>query len=121
MTAQPGRLAAALQAGQAALARRGGVAAEADRVLADVLAAAHATVVEGAARLNEIAAEIDDAVRNQAALAVNTPMGAREFQRFLIAKHREIIAVVSHAHEIDKQKHTALRALRPKYGIPADS
>ncbi|MBS4728088.1 DUF4226 domain-containing protein [Mycobacterium sp. SM1] len=121
MTQQTGRVAAALQAGQAALARQRGVAAEADRALADVLAAAHATVVEATGRLDEIAAEIDHAVRNQAALAVNTPIGAREFRRFLIAKQREIIAVVSHAHQVDMQAQTVLKALRSQYATPMGS
>ena len=58
-------------------------------------------------------------VKNQAALAVDTPMGAREFQRFLIAKHREIIAVVSRAHELDGAKKTALETLRSQYAAPA--
>jgi HPt (histidine-containing phosphotransfer) domain-containing protein len=119
MAEQIGHAVAALQARQAALARQHSAAAEADRVLAEALAVAYAETVEGASRLDEIAAEIEDAVRNQAALAVDTPMGAREFQRFLIDKQREIIAVVSHAHTLDEAKKTALESLRSQYAAPA--
>jgi hypothetical protein len=119
MAEQTGPSVAAMQGRQAALARQHSAAAEADRGLADALAAAHAATVEGARRLGTIAAEIDDAVQNQAALAVDTPLGAREFQRFLIAKQREIIAVVLHAHELDGAKKTVLETLRSQYAAPA--
>ena len=65
-------------------------AADADRALAEALASAHAATVDGVRRLEAIAAEIDRAVANQAAIGLDTAMGAREFQKFLIAKQREI-------------------------------
>jgi hypothetical protein len=119
MAEQAGPSVAAIQARQAALVTQHSAAAQADRVLAEALAGAHAATVEGASRLDTIAAEIDDAVRNQAALAVDTPVGAREFQRFLVAKQREIIAVVSHARELDSAKKTVLETLRSQYAAHA--
>ncbi|HYB38471.1 MAG TPA: DUF4226 domain-containing protein [Mycobacterium sp.] len=119
MAEQAGPSIGAIQAGQAALARQHSTAADADRVLADALASAHAATVEGTGRLDTITAEIDDAVQKQAALALDSPMGAREFQRFLIAKQREIIAVVAHAREVDGVKKTVLENLRPHYATPA--
>ena len=37
-------------------------------------------------------------------------MGAREFQRFLVAKQREIAAVVADAHELDRAKAAVLES-----------
>jgi hypothetical protein len=119
MAEQAGTAIAAIRASQAELARQHSAAAEADRVLAEALASAHAATVEGVSRLDTIAAEIDDAVRNQAAIAIDTPAGAREFQRFLVAKQKEIIAVVSHARELDRAKKAVLETLGPQYVAPA--
>ena len=69
-------------------------------------------------RLDAIAAEIDRVVSGQAALGLDTAMGAREFQKFLIAKQREISAVVSHAHELDRAKSAVLQSLRAQYTPP---
>jgi hypothetical protein len=71
--------------------------------------------VESIRRLDAIAAEIDGAVKNQAALALDTAMGAREFQKFLIAKQQEISAVVSHARDIDGATRATLDTLRENY------
>lgn len=93
--------------------------AEADRELADVLASAHAAMRESVRRLDAIAAELDRAVPDQDQLAVDTPMGAREFQTFLVAKQREIVAVVAAAHELDRAKSAVLKRLRAQYTEPA--
>jgi len=71
-------------------------------------------------RYEAIAEEIDRAATGQADLAIDTPMGAREFQRFLLAKQREIAAVVAEAHEFDRAKKAVLDGLRAQYGGPAD-
>jgi hypothetical protein len=106
---------------QAALAARHAASAEADRTLAEALAGAHAATVEGLQRLDAIAAEIDGAVTNQAALALDTAMGAREFQRFLLAKQQEISAVVSQARDLDSSSKAALDKLREHYSNPAQA
>ncbi|BBZ72701.1 DUF4226 domain-containing protein [Mycobacterium paraseoulense] len=115
MTEQAGPSVAAMQARQSALAGRHGTAADADRVLAEVLTSAHAAMREGARRLDAIAEQIDHATSHQAGLAVDTPMGAREFQRFLLAKQREIAAVVEHARELSQAKKVVLDGLRDQY------
>ncbi len=97
MTEQAGPSVAAMQARQSALAGQHGTVADADRVLAEALNSAYAAMREGAGRLDAIADQIDHATVHQAALAIDTPMGAREFQRFLLAKQREITAVVEEA------------------------
>ncbi len=109
----------AIGARQAALSARHTASAEADRALVEALAGAHAATVEGIRRLDAIAAEIDGAVTNQAALALDTAMGAREFQKFLIAKQQEISAVVSQARELDGATRAALDKLREHYTAPA--
>lgn len=116
MAEQTGPSVAALKARQAALSGQHSAAVDADRVLVQELAGAHAAAVDGASRLDAITREIDNAIQNQAALAVDTPMGAREFQRFLIAKQRQIIAVVSQLHELDRAKKDVLESLWPQYG-----
>jgi hypothetical protein len=115
MAEQAGRSIGAIGESQAALARQHTAAAEADRVLAEALASAHAATVEGVRRLNAIAAEIDHAVANQTAIGLDTAMGAREFQKFLIGKQREILAVVSDAHELDVAKKAVLEKLTAHY------
>ena len=115
MAEQAGRSIGAIGEMQAALSAQHAAAADADRALAEALASAHAATVDGVSRLDAIAAEIDSAVTNQAALGLDTAVGAREFQKFLIAKEREISAVVAHAHELDSAKAALLDTLREHY------
>ncbi|BBX98955.1 DUF4226 domain-containing protein [Mycobacterium lacus] len=118
MSEQDGTSVAAIRARQAALATQHSAVADADRALAEALASAHAVVHESVRRLDAIAAEIDHAVPNQTDLAVDTPMGGREFQRFLVAKQREIADVVTNAHELDRAKSAVLESLRAHYAGP---
>jgi hypothetical protein len=120
MAEQAGGGVEAIGARQAALSARHAASADADRALVAALAGAHAATVESIRRLDAIAAEIDGAVTNQAALALDTPTGAREFQKFLIAKQQEISAVVSHARGLDGSTTAALDKLREHYSAPAD-
>jgi len=115
MSEQAGFSVAAIQMRQAALVSQHGAAAEADRVLEELLASAHAALRESIRRLDAIAAEIDRVVPGQSDQGVDTPLGAREFQTFLVAKQREIAAVVAHAHELDHAKAAVLESLRAQY------
>lgn len=119
MAEQAGKSIDAIAEMQAALSRQHAAAAEADRALAEALASAHAATVEGVRRLDAIAAEIDRAVANQDAIGLDTSLGAREFQRFLIAKQREILAVVSDARELDVAKRAVLEKLTAHYTASA--
>jgi F0F1-type ATP synthase delta subunit len=119
MAEQAGQPIGAIGEAQAALSRQHAAAADADRALAEALASAHAATVDGIRRLDAIAAEIDLAVANQAAIGVDTAMGAREFQKFLIAKQRQILAVVSDAHELDTAKKALLEKLMAHYTASA--
>ncbi len=106
----------ALRERQSQLAGRHATAAGADRVLAEVLAGAHAAMRESVRRLDAIAEEIELAVVRQARLAVDTPLGASEFRRFLLAKQREIADVVTDAREFGRAKKVVLEGLRAQYG-----
>ena len=119
MSDQPESSIPAARTRQAELAGQHGAAADADRVLAEVLADAHACARESARRLDAIAEQIDLAIRHQADLAVDTPLGAREFQRFLTAKQREIASVVADARELERSNKAVLDNLRAQYGVDA--
>ena len=119
MADQAGQSIGAIGDAQAALSRQHAAAAEADRALTEALASAHAATVDGIRRLDAIAADIDLAVANQAAIGLDTAMGAREFQKFLITKQREILAVVSDAHELDAAKKAVLKKLTAHYSASA--
>jgi two-component sensor histidine kinase len=106
---------AAIQARQAAMATVHGTLADADRILAEAITEAHAVMRDSVNRLDAIAAEIDRVASGRADPAVDTPMGARELQKFLVAKQREIAAVVAHAHELDRAKSAVLQSLRAHY------
>ncbi|MEE6136168.1 DUF4226 domain-containing protein [Mycobacterium sp. 050128] len=119
MSEQTGHSLTAIQARQSAMATRHDSVAEADCALMDVLASAHAAMRESIRRLDAIGDEIERAVPQQRSLGVDTPMGAREFQKFLVAKQREIAAVVADACELDRAKSAVLKGLRAQYGVSA--
>jgi hypothetical protein len=109
----------AIHARQAALSRQHAAAVEADEVLSEALASAHAATVNGVGRLDAIAAEIDHAVESRVTRGIDTPIGAREFQKFLTAKRREIFAIVSDVHQLDSAKSAALENLLQHYTASA--
>jgi hypothetical protein len=115
MAAEAGLSVDAIREKQAALSRQYDGAADADRALATALADVHAATLVSVRRLDAIAAEIDRAVEKQTALGLDTPLGAHEFQKFLLAKQREILAVVSDAHELDRAKRVELEKLTRQY------
>lgn len=106
----------AVEARRSALASQHGAASEADRVLNEVLISAHHAARESVRRLDSIADQIEHATVNQANLALDTPMGAREFRKFLLAKQREIASVVAEAREFGQTKQAVLQSLRAQYG-----
>lgn len=106
---------AAIVARQAALAVRHHRATDADRVLTETLAGAHEALRESVRRLDAMADEIERARR----LVVDAPLGAREFQRFLLAKQREITAVLTDARATSRAKGAVLQRLREQYSQPS--
>lgn len=117
MPEQPGPSLEAVEARRSALASQHGAASEADRLLNEVLTSAHDAARESVRRLDSIAEQIDHATVHQADLALDTPMGAREFQKFLMAKQREIASVVAEAREFGQAKKAVLQSLRAQYTV----
>ena len=111
MSDQAGASIAAIAARQADMAVRHRATTDADRVLTETLASAHEAARDSLRRLDAIAAEI---VRVHE-LAVDTPLGAREFQRFLLAKQHEIATVVTAARDLSRAKGAVLHSLRVHY------
>lgn len=115
MADQAGGSASAVASTQHALSARRSIAAEADAVLSAALADAHRLTVDAVRQLDNIAADIESAVAQQHALALDTAEGAREFARFLLAKQREISAVVTGAVTLAEAKAAELQQLRDSY------
>lgn len=105
----------AIAARQAALAVRHHRATEADRVLTETLASAHEALRESVRRLDAIADDIECARR----LVADVPLGAREFQRFLLAKQREITTVLTDARARTRAEVAVLQGLREQYSQPS--
>jgi len=118
MAEQSGQSADASQKRLTALIDRHRTAAEADLLLADAIRTAHAATVAALKRLDDIEAEIEGAVAAQNGLAVDTGVGARELQRFLVAKQREIISVVADASDQAAAKTVVVQRLLDAYRSP---
>jgi Domain of unknown function (DUF4226) len=97
MADQAGGSASALATTQHALSARQRATEAADQTLSATLAAAHQLTVEALRKLDAIEAEIESAVARQHLLALDTPQGARDFQKFLLTKHRDIGSVITDA------------------------
>jgi hypothetical protein len=105
----------AARAREAMLIQRFRLSAGADRSMIPAVSRAAARVLAGRERLDLIAAEIDNAVANQDALALNTPAGARNFSGFLLAKTQDIKQVIADALADCSSNAALLRSLRPFY------
>ncbi len=94
-TAAEGATADAIRGAESVLARQRSDAAHLDLQVLTAVADAHATAAEGLALLSGLQREIETVVASRTDL--DTPAGARELQRFLIGKTRDIRNVVEHA------------------------
>lgn len=102
---QRGEAVAAIQKAEDDLAQQNSASAQLDLHVVAAVLNAHATAGEGGARLRALQDEIEAAVRMRTDL--DTAAGAREFQRFLIGKARQIAAVVESA-DLDAGSKAAL-------------
>jgi Domain of unknown function (DUF4226) len=121
MVDQAGHSATAIAAAETALSARHAGTSDADRALADAVAAAHTATVEGLRRLAAIEADIESAVAQQDGLALDTPAGAHRFHRFLLGKHREILDVVSATVAEGEAKKAELQGLLAQYTASSGS
>lgn len=105
----------AIAAAEAALAHQNSASAQLDLLVISAILNAHLEAVEGKAALNQLQQEIQVAVRTRSDL--DTPAGARDFQRFLISKLRDIRAVVANASLDDTSKSALMAAWTSLYGV----
>jgi hypothetical protein len=91
------------------------VPGKADRVVVPTLQAAYESALRGRRQLDAIGADIESAVANQQALAVDTPAGAATFSRFLATKTQDINRVVAETAAGSQSGSATLRSLGPSY------
>jgi hypothetical protein len=104
---QEGNAADAIRGAEAALAHQNSMTAQVDLQVVTAVLNAHQQNAEGREALNSLQHDIEAAVTTRSDL--DTPAGARDFQRFLIGKLRDIRAVVASA-SLDDTSNSALMA-----------
>ncbi len=102
---QRGEAVSAIQKAEDDLAQQNSDTAQLDLQVVAAILNAHAAAGEGSERLESLQGQIEESVRMRTDL--DTAAGAREFQRFLIGKLREIAAVVETAN-LDSASKAAL-------------
>ncbi len=112
MALQEGESGLQLASARAALAARDADLADADRRVAEAVAAAHAAATQAIARMDEIRADLD-AVGT--ARAPESPAEAHELTRLLVAKQREVTALVQDARTVAETNRIVLQHLSERY------
>lgn len=100
---------------EAALATRLHTTTRLDRAFVATLRGAAQVALRGRRRLDAIEAEIREALANEQALALDTPAGARQFQRFLSVKTRDIHRVIDDTLADSRARAAAVRSLGGGY------
>jgi uncharacterized protein DUF4226 len=110
---QEGYAADAIRDAEAALAHQNSATALLDLHVITAVLNAHQETTEGGQALDTLRHDIEAAVRTRADL--DTPAGARDFQRFLVGKLRDIRAVVASASLDDTSKSALMAAWTSLY------
>ncbi|MBV9722906.1 MAG: DUF4226 domain-containing protein [Mycobacterium sp.] len=110
---QEGDAADAIRNAEAALAHQNSATAQLDLQVITAILNAHQKTAEGTEALNRLQDDIEAAVRTRSDL--DTPAGARDFQRFLIGKLRDIRAVVANANLDDTSSSALMSAWTSLY------
>jgi hypothetical protein len=110
---QQGEAAKAIADAEAALAHQNSASSQLDLQVISAILNAHLKTVEGGEALSKLQQETETAVRTRSDL--DTPAGARDFQRFLISKLRDIRTVVANASLDDTSKSTLMAAWTALY------
>jgi Domain of unknown function (DUF4226) len=108
-----GDAAEAMADAEAALAHQNSASSQLDMQVITAILNAHLKAVEGREALNRLQRETETAVLTRSDL--DTPAGARDFQRFLIGKLRDIRAVVLNASLDDTSKSALMAAWTSLY------
>jgi hypothetical protein len=98
---------------EAALAQQNSASSQLDMQVVSAILNAHLKTTEGSTALNQLQRETEAAVRTRSDL--DTPAGARDFQRFLIGKLRDIRAIVLDASLDDTSKSALMAAWTSLY------
>ncbi len=110
---EKGEAAEAIAHAEAALAHQNTASSQLDMQVITAILNAHLNAVEGSQALTKLQQETEAAVRTRSDL--DTPAGARDFQRFLIGKLRDIRAVVLDASLDDTSKSALMAAWTSLY------
>jgi hypothetical protein len=113
---QEGSAADAIRDAETALAHQNSTTAQLDLQVISAVLNAHGKSAEGSAALNALQHDVEAAVRTRSDL--DTPAGARDFQRFLAGKLTAIRAVVSSASLDDTSKSALMAAWTSLYNFP---
>ncbi|WP_374023681.1 DUF4226 domain-containing protein [Mycobacterium sp. HNNTM2301] len=108
-----GEAAEAIAHAEAALAHQNSASSQLDMQVITAILNAHLNAVEGSQALSRLQQDTEAAVRTRSDL--DTPAGARDFQRFLIGKLRDIRAVVLNARLDDTSKSALMAAWTSLY------
>lgn len=110
---EQGEAAETIAGAEAALARQNSASSQLDLQVISAIMNAHLKTVEGRDALTKLQRETEAAVHTRSDL--DTPVGARDFQRFLIGKLRDIRAVVMNASLDDTSKSALMAAWTSLY------
>jgi Domain of unknown function (DUF4226) len=110
---EQGEAAEAMAEAEAALAQQNSASSQLDRQVITAILGAHLKAVEGREALAKLQRETETAVLTRSDL--DTPAGARDFQRFLVGKLKDIRAVVLNASLDDTSKSALMAAWTSLY------
>jgi len=110
---ESGAAAEAIANAEAALAHQNSASSQLDLQVVSAIMNAHLKTVEGREALTTLQRETEAAVQTRSDL--DTPAGARDFQRFLISKLRDIRSVVANASLDDTSKSALMAAWTSLY------
>lgn len=108
-----GEAAEAIARAEAALSHQNSASSQLDMQVITAILNAHLNAVDGGQALAKLQQDTEAAVRTRSDL--DTPAGARDFQRFLIGKLRDIRAVVLNARLDDTSKSALMAAWTSLY------
>ncbi|OBH99469.1 DUF4226 domain-containing protein [Mycobacterium sp. E2733] len=110
---EKGEAAEAIAHAEVALSHQNSASSQLDMQVITAILNAHLNAVEGSQALTKLQQDTEAAVRTRSDL--DTPAGARDFQRFLIGKLRDIRAVVLNASLDDTSKSALMAAWTSLY------
>lgn len=110
---EEGAAAESIAHAEAALAQQNSASSQLDMQVISAILNAHLKTVDGREALTKLQQETEAAVQTRSDL--DTPAGARDFQRFLIGKLRDIRAVVLNASLDDTSKSALMAAWTSLY------